>query len=112
MSVSDAFGRCLNCGQQCTTVGCVNPNCDRGRVQYVEKLKDTLKNLEPPQDLGMVFRGLPVFKNTLDAQLSLCPECHEYKPGWPDDWRNKPGYSGTQYVCGDCHKNLSMIVKK
>ena len=104
MTNCDALGRCLNCGQQCITIGCANPQCDRGRAQYVEKLKDTLKNLEPPRPLGTVFK--------IDTQLSLCPECHEYKPGWPDDWRNKPGYSGTQYVCGDCHKNLSMIVKK
>jgi len=32
-----------------------------------------------------------------------CPECHQHKSGWPDTWRNKPGYSGTQYICHDCY---------
>jgi hypothetical protein len=62
-----------------------------------------------PRDLGVVFRGIPTSK--LDAQLSLCHECNEYKPGWPDDWRNKPGYKGTMYVCGDCYKNTVMVIQ-
>ena len=46
--------------------------------------------------------------NELDKIASIlpCPECCEHKPGWPDTWRNKPGYSGTQYICWDCYTKL------
>ena len=35
-----------------------------------------------------------------------CPECGQHKIGWPDTWRNKPGYKGTIYICGDCYTKL------
>lgn len=39
------------------------------------------------------------------ASFRVCPICGEFKPGWPDAWRNVPppeSPRGLRYACGDC----------
>jgi hypothetical protein len=37
---------------------------------------------------------------------SWCPSCDRCKPGWPQDWRNKPDATNPnnrlRYVCREC----------
>ena len=40
-------------------------------------------------------------KASSSGSVQLCPECHCYKPGWPDDWANIAS-KGVRYACADC----------
>jgi len=37
----------------------------------------------------------------------VCPACEQYKPGWPEDWQNRPNRpGGLRYVCKSCGERL------
>jgi hypothetical protein len=69
--LSDAFGRCLACGEPCTTGGCQNPHCCRCQrhftpvarhYRYTEQPDGTFKLVavdEPQQDLKLTDEPQP-----------------------------------------------------
>lgn len=53
------------------------------------------------------YDGQPQYLLRNRPQDQVCPACEQYKPGWPDDWQNRPSEAGgLRYVCKSCSERL------
>ena len=52
--------------------------------------------------VGILGPALVAKRSSPDSEVSWCAGCQQFKAGWPDTWRNRPGHKGLQYVCAEC----------
>ena len=97
---SDAFGRCLACGEPCTTGGCQNPSCWRCQRRFTPasqlfnlvEYSDGSYILEPamPEKIAVI---VPAQRTTGEIQAdTMARDLAEKLERWAKALRDRQGY--------------------